>query len=63
MSVLNGKGAVIEGTDARLTPDLHIHLDEHDFLDLTSGKLRLQQVRTAYSTTQPRPARSLRMCI
>lgn len=53
MSVLNGKGIVIEGTDARLTPDLHIHMDEHDFLDLTSGKLRLQQVRSWQYSTVP----------
>lgn len=46
ISLLHGKGAVFEGTDPRgLTPDLQVVMDERDFLDLASGKLRLQQVR------------------
>lgn len=45
VSLLNGKGHVVEGKDPRFTPDLYIDMDEHDFLELASGKLRLTQVR------------------
>ncbi|KAF1328627.1 Estradiol 17beta-dehydrogenase, partial [Globisporangium splendens] len=44
ISLVRGNGTVIAGRDKRLTPDLQIHMDEHDFLDLAHGKLRLQQV-------------------
>lgn len=44
VSLLNGKGSVVEGRDGRFTPDLYIHMDEAEFLELASGKLRLQQV-------------------
>jgi putative sterol carrier protein len=43
VTVLNGKGAVITGREKNLTPDLQIHMDEHDFLALAHGKLKLQQ--------------------
>jgi hypothetical protein len=44
VSLINGQGSVVEGKDPRFTPDLVIDMDERDFLDLASGKLRLQQV-------------------
>uniref|UniRef100_K3WTQ9 Ketoreductase domain-containing protein n=1 Tax=Globisporangium ultimum (strain ATCC 200006 / CBS 805.95 / DAOM BR144) TaxID=431595 RepID=K3WTQ9_GLOUD len=43
ISLVRGNGTVTAGRDKRLTPDLQIHMDEHDFLDLAHGKLRLQQ--------------------
>jgi len=43
ISLVGGKGTVSAGRDTRLTPDLQIHMDEHDFLALAQGKLRLQQ--------------------
>ncbi|CAI5722092.1 unnamed protein product [Hyaloperonospora brassicae] len=43
ISLLNGKGVVIEGSGPRLAPDLQIHMDEQDFLDLAAGRLRVQQ--------------------
>uniref|UniRef100_M4C148 SCP2 domain-containing protein n=1 Tax=Hyaloperonospora arabidopsidis (strain Emoy2) TaxID=559515 RepID=M4C148_HYAAE len=43
ISLLNGKGILIEGSDPRLAPDLQIHMDEQDFLDLAAGRLRMQQ--------------------
>lgn len=46
IALLPGKRAsVVAGRDTSLTPDLQIHVDEHDFLDLAHGKLKLQQVR------------------
>ncbi|KAJ0406206.1 hypothetical protein P43SY_000390 [Pythium insidiosum] len=43
VSFMNGHGSVVEGKDPRFSPDLYIEMDEHDFLDLASGRLRLQQ--------------------
>ncbi|KAG3118607.1 hypothetical protein PI124_g5117 [Phytophthora idaei] len=43
ITLLNGKGTLLEGRNSRLTPDLQIHMDEQDFLDLAAGRLRLQQ--------------------
>lgn len=43
VSLLRGKAAVVVGKDPRFTPDLVICMDEQDFLDLASGKLRPQQ--------------------
>jgi hypothetical protein len=43
ISLLRGKGALVEGRNPRLAPDLQIHMDEQDFLDLAAGRLRLQQ--------------------
>lgn len=45
ISLLSSKDvAVLTGRDKNLAPDLQIHMDEHDFLDLAHGKLKLQQV-------------------
>ncbi|EEY69670.1 peroxisomal multifunctional enzyme, putative [Phytophthora infestans T30-4] len=43
ITLLNGNGTLLEGRNSRLTPDLQIHMDEQDFLDLAAGRLRLQQ--------------------
>ncbi|DBA04736.1 TPA: hypothetical protein N0F65_004373 [Lagenidium giganteum] len=43
VSLLNGKGRVVQGRDGRLAPDLVISIEEQDFLDLATGKLRPQQ--------------------
>ncbi|RLN94999.1 hypothetical protein BBJ28_00019978 [Nothophytophthora sp. Chile5] len=43
ISLLHGKGTLQEGRDSRLAPDLQIHMDENDFLELAAGRLRLQQ--------------------
>ncbi|TMW65067.1 hypothetical protein Poli38472_009234 [Pythium oligandrum] len=41
--LLNGKGSVIEGKDSRYTPDLYIDMDEESFMELATGRLRIQQ--------------------
>ncbi|KAF1776896.1 NAD(P)-binding domain [Phytophthora cactorum] len=38
ITLLNGKGTLLEGRNSRLTPDLQIHMDEQDFLDLAAGR-------------------------
>ncbi|CAI5746975.1 unnamed protein product [Peronospora destructor] len=43
ISFLHGKGTLFEGRHPRLAPDLQIHMDEQDFLDLAAGRLRMQQ--------------------
>ncbi|RMX63034.1 hypothetical protein DD238_005182 [Peronospora effusa] len=43
ISLLHGKGTLLEGRHPRLAPDLQIHMDEQDFLDLAAGRLRMQQ--------------------
>ncbi|TYZ63048.1 hypothetical protein PybrP1_010091 [[Pythium] brassicae (nom. inval.)] len=44
ISLLSSKDvAVLPGRDKNLAPDLQIYTDEHDFLALASGKLKLQQ--------------------
>ncbi|CAH0519527.1 unnamed protein product [Peronospora belbahrii] len=43
ISLLHGKGTLLEGRHSRLAPDLQIHMDEQDFLDLAAGRLRMQQ--------------------
>lgn len=43
ISLLHGKGILLEGRNPRLAPDLQIHMDEQDFLDLAAGRLRMQQ--------------------
>lgn len=46
ISLLSSKDVtVLPGRDKNLAPDLQIRVDEHDFLALASGKLKLQQVR------------------
>ncbi|CAI5731263.1 unnamed protein product [Peronospora destructor] len=43
ISLLHGKGTLFEGRHPRLAPDLQVHMDEQDFLDLAAGRLRMQQ--------------------
>ncbi|KAI9911604.1 hypothetical protein PsorP6_009587 [Peronosclerospora sorghi] len=43
ISLLKGKATLFQGSNPRLAPDLQLHMDEQDFLDLAAGRLRIQQ--------------------